>query len=255
MLENQTVSTATDTTQHISTVAKRVVPRPPSFWDFYARTYDKVAKTRAYGEMMADVVAAVNPQPGQRILDVGCGTGNLQFNLDLMCRGIDHIGLDFSDAMLHVATEKNPNADYRRWDLNHQPWTILDDASVDTVVCVNNLYTLADPQMALREMYRVLKPGGKLVIANPKPGFNPMAILADHCRRADFEGWKEIFRNTFNIITILGVNALIVNRGNKQVYHFTDALQLTTLAQAAGFDPQVIRETYAAQDVFTVLVK
>lgn len=103
---------------------------------------------------------------GQRLLDVGCGTGHHLAQLHR--RGFDVAGVDASPEMLEYARRLNPEADLREADVEHLPFP---DASFDIVLCIEVLRYLRDPEPTLREMARVLKPGGVL-LATAAPLFN-----------------------------------------------------------------------------------
>jgi ubiquinone/menaquinone biosynthesis C-methylase UbiE len=102
--------------------------------------------------------------PAARILDVGCGTGELLLRLaarhpDSMLSGIDPV-----PAMLQMAERKLPGrVDFRVGYASALPWP---DASFDVVVSCNMFHYVTQPLLALQEMHRVLRPGGSLVITD-----------------------------------------------------------------------------------------
>ena len=105
---------------------------------------------------------------GRRLLDVGCGTGH--HLAQLRERGYDAAGVDGSADMLEHARELNPGADIRQADVESLPF---DDASFDYVLCVEVLRYLPRAEGCVREIARVLKPGGvALVTAAPLLSLN-----------------------------------------------------------------------------------
>ena len=105
----------------------------------------------------------------QTVVDVGTGTGFMAAGLAPFAGQV--IGVDFSDAMLAVARENMAhfgltNVKFRQGDLEHLP---LDDGSGDVVVANMALHHAPDPSVALREMARVCKPGGYVVITDAVP--------------------------------------------------------------------------------------
>lgn len=94
-------------------------------------------------------------------LDVGCGEG--RFCRMLQPLGIRTVGIDPTEALLLRAREQDPGGDYRLGVAEHLQ---VEDASFDLVVSYLSLIDIADLDAALRELARVLTPGGSLLIAN-----------------------------------------------------------------------------------------
>lgn len=105
------------------------------------------------------VLDAAQVVPGTEVLDVGCGAGLLALLASL--RGATVAALDASTPLLEIARQRLPNADLRQGDLATLPF---DDASFDAVTAVNSIFYAADMADALRELSRVVRPGGRVVI-------------------------------------------------------------------------------------------
>ena len=120
-----------------------------------------------------------------RALDVGCGEG--RFCRVLRDRGIDTVGLDPTPALLATARARDTTGTYVEGLAEHLPF---DDASFDLVVSYLTLIDIPDVQAAIREMARVLAPGGTLLIANLN-GFN--SACGDRDWVHDAEGRREHF--------------------------------------------------------------
>lgn len=106
------------------------------------------------------IVALLPERPGVTV-DLGCGSGELarllaEHTNKLVC-------VDQSPNMLDLAREVCPLADFRIGSVEHLP---LSESEADTVVSSMVLHHLPDPEGALREIARVLKPGGRLIIAD-----------------------------------------------------------------------------------------
>ena len=96
---------------------------------------------------------------GTRLLDAGCGAGLLALLASL--RGARVSALDASPGLLAIARERLPGADVREGDLEALPFA---DASFDAVTAVNSLFYAADMAAAMRELVRVVRPGGRVVV-------------------------------------------------------------------------------------------
>jgi len=94
-------------------------------------------------------------------LDVGCGEG--RFCRMLKAAGVAATGIDPTPALLDIARQRDPSGDYQ---LGRAEWLEFEAASFDLVVSYVTLVDIPDFKAAIREMVRVLKPGGSLLIAN-----------------------------------------------------------------------------------------
>jgi SAM-dependent methyltransferase len=98
-------------------------------------------------------------EPGMRVLDVGCGSGELL--VAAAARGADVAGIDDAEGMLAIARERLPDADLRAGRLERLPW---EDRSFDVVTAINALQFADDMGAALAEAARVAR--GRLHVAN-----------------------------------------------------------------------------------------
>jgi len=109
------------------------------------------------------LIELIRPSPGLLILDVGCGDG--AFAVDLAARGADVVGVDASREMIAAARRRAESAGsaatFRTGRAEALPF---DSHSFDVVVGVTVLCFVHDPAAAMREMARVVRPGGAVVI-------------------------------------------------------------------------------------------
>jgi len=97
--------------------------------------------------------------PGSRALDVATGTGDLA--IELASRGADVVGSDFSEGMLDVARRKAPGLVWERGNALALPYP---DASFDASTVGFGARNFSDLAQGLREMARVVRPGGRVVV-------------------------------------------------------------------------------------------
>ena len=106
-------------------------------------------------------------RPGQTALDLCTGTGKLAHELLPLVGPSGRVtGVDFSTAMLDLARKREPLVEFRLGDVAELNEA---DASVDAITIGFGLRNLVDREAALREMFRVLRPGGRLVILEFAP--------------------------------------------------------------------------------------
>jgi ubiquinone/menaquinone biosynthesis C-methylase UbiE len=102
-------------------------------------------------------------KPGDRVLDVACGTGVLAREAATRAGPTGRVtGLDLNEGMLAVAQRLRPQIDWRQGDATKLPF---DDSCFDAVVSQFGLMFFPDRVAALREMWRVLAPRGRLAVA------------------------------------------------------------------------------------------
>lgn len=113
-----------------------------------------------YNEIVNRIVIA-NPK---KLLDVGCGTGNVLMKLDTSS-GLKLYGLDISDKMIETAKKNlGSKAELKVGDSEYMPW---EDNSFDVIVCNASFHHYPNPEKVLLEMKRVLSENGTLIIGDP----------------------------------------------------------------------------------------
>jgi len=104
-------------------------------------------------------VKAIAPQPGERVLDVACGTGTS--TAAIQAKDATAVGVDFSAGMIREARRRHPGIEFLEGDAQALPFG---DGEFDAVTISFGLRNVNEPHRALAEMYRVLRPGGRVVI-------------------------------------------------------------------------------------------
>ena len=145
-------------------------------FDRVARRYDvtndvlALGQTRKWRRLVADAVGATS---GQRVLDIAAGTGtSSQAFAD---RGASVVACDFSLGMLQVGRSRLPAMPFVAGDAMRLPFA---DDSFDAVTISFGLRNIHDPLQGLREMRRVTRPGGRLVVCEfSTPVFPPFRTV------------------------------------------------------------------------------
>lgn len=133
-------------------------------WDLAARAYEPLWHAQL-ASAQAALVAGAALAGGQRVLDVACGTGLVTFEAaDAVGPEGSVLGVDLSAGMIEAARgveRPRSNAEFLRMDAESLR---LPDEAFDAVLCGLGLMYVPNPGRALREMRRVLKPGGRLAL-------------------------------------------------------------------------------------------
>jgi trans-aconitate methyltransferase len=135
--------------------ASNANPAAPAPQTWNAELYDRRAPF--VSAMAGDLVELLAPQPGERVLDLGCGTGELA--AVIAAAGAHVTCLDASPEMVAAARARLPGATFRVADAQ----ALDDDAAFDAIFSNAVLHWMRDPAAAACGMARALRPGGRLV--------------------------------------------------------------------------------------------
>jgi demethylmenaquinone methyltransferase/2-methoxy-6-polyprenyl-1,4-benzoquinol methylase len=133
-----------------------------AMFDQVAPTYDRTNDLLSLGQSRlwrSKVAKAVDSKSGQVILDLAAGTGSS--SVAFVKPGVKVIATDFSEGMLAEGRKRHPALDFQFADATKLPFN---DESIHAVTISFGLRNVVDVDVALSEMFRVLKPGGRVVI-------------------------------------------------------------------------------------------
>lgn len=145
-----------------------------------AAVYEEFFVPALFQQWAGRVANAADVRAGERVLDVACGTGVLARAVaERVGQDGTVVGLDLNEGMLKVAKRKAPEIEWRQGRAELLPF---DSHSFDAVVSQFGLMFFEDRTAALREMMRVLQPGGRLAVAvwaalEDSPGYAALTEL------------------------------------------------------------------------------
>lgn len=136
-------------------------------WDKASEYYEKSwqAQLKPAHDLLLEKVEV---KPGESILDIAAGTGLITFRLAEMLGSEGKIlATDISDEMVKIGTALTQskgisNVEFKRMDAENLS---IEDSTFDLVTCALGMMYFPDPDISMAEMFRVLKPGGKAVVA------------------------------------------------------------------------------------------
>lgn len=229
------------------------------FWNEYFKVYDVLNQTVVYSDLLNKIVEVSEPTTGHLVLDLGSGTGNLSVMLE--SKGASVTGLDISPEGISLHKEKLPNAKVIESSMT-DPLPFPDNC-FDLVVSNNALYA-TPPQSwptVCQEIFRVLKPGGRIVLSNVHEDFSPSKVLMSeigcHFRRYGLLSTvKKLFALLPSIVKMLSFNKTIkdaYSRGTSD--SFIPRGKQSALLTSAGFTVLADIDGYAGNAIITAAVK
>lgn len=147
-----------------------------------AETYEERFVPALFRQWVDPVLQAATVGPGDRVLDVACGTGVVaRAAAERVVPDGTVIGVDLNPAMLAVARRVAPGIDWRQGDVAALP---LSDHTFDVVICQAAIFFFPEPTGALSEMRRVTRPGGRVVVQafsslSAQPAYGPWVDLVE----------------------------------------------------------------------------
>ena len=207
-----------------------------AFKDFEAAGWSDNAT--GYGRLTGRITARVADalldaaavRAGTRVLDVGCGSGDLC--AAAAARGARATGVDLAEGMLRAAREAHPELDLRRADAEDLPFA---DASFDAALAAFLVNHLPHPERGAAELRRVVAPGGRVAVA-----------MWDRPERVEFLGLFDAAMRAANI------NRQLAFPPGPPAFRFADDGELRALLEGAGLEGVEIapaRFAYAIADL------
>jgi SAM-dependent methyltransferase len=146
-------------------------------WRSEAARYDEI--NRVFGEALID---AAHLSPGERVLDVGCGAGAIALEAARRVRpGGSVLAVDISPELVAVARDRAASAGAEEVEVVEADAAAYpyDEAAFDVLVSRNGLMFFVDPDAALANLARALRPGGRIVFTAPQAlDRNPWIMVA-----------------------------------------------------------------------------
>ncbi len=248
-----------------------------SFWEDYLGHFRWIGKCPDYVKLLDHAFHALGPMtPGQYILDAGCGNGNaglfLLHELEAVKNGqqpsggrpLQYIGVDLVPEALekakthmthtleqiersHPTFSKSLQMSWAQVDLQHTlPFA---DNQFDKIVSNLVLGYVKNPQIALQELYRVLAPGGRMVLSNLKPNGDFSAIYQNLIESAGQPAQREEARR------LLHNYGKIRQAEKEDQFRFFDKSEWHAILHAFGCLSAGVYPTFANQAYLVVLEK
>ena len=220
----------------------RQTRRPPD-WSRYALIYDlSVGELLTYQALIEGVVLAARIEPGMMVVDAATGTGNLIAQVMSVQPDVTVHGFENEPSMLEMARNKFDfelfgNIHLHQVDLNGSGWVdAVGEGQADVVCSVNTLYILESPEVFVRDVRRVLRPGGRFVLSNP---------VTEKVEPAFLKHLQQGGKITDEMVEMVEINYDIIDLFHDRIFHRLSSEQLIVLGDAHGFRAADWRPDYA----------
>jgi ubiquinone/menaquinone biosynthesis C-methylase UbiE len=208
------------------------------FWKNYMRVFDVMNIVIPYQELLEKICQELVIKNGELILDAGSGTGSL--SLKIKNYGGRVISIDNSNEALEIHIRKDSTAETVFADLT-KPLNFPDNY-FDKIACILTLHSIkySDRQFVIDEFFRILKPGGKIVLANPCTTFSPLRIFLDHLKKdIKKSGFLKVLSDTFtklgDTIKMFYYNLIIEKESKKGEYKMLNIHEQEMMLGKSGF--------------------
>lgn len=226
------------------------------FWNNYFKYYDILLEVIPYQRLMKNLVSNLRLKNDIKILDLGSGTGNIQYYIK---DKVELISLDYSQEALDRLKIKFPDSKTIQHSI--QKRLPFEDNTFDRLVSNNVLYTLTRKEWdaTLTEINRIVKPGGIVVVSNLNSGFNALQIYKSHIKSSIKEkGFlttiSSLLKLLFPTIKMFSYNREISRNNDKNNYSFLVDNEQVEAFQSHGFiqirNTQIVYAEQANLDVF-----
>jgi len=234
------------------------------FWKKYFKVYDILNELLPYKDLLENISNNINYSYSKKrnVLDAGCGTGNFEYHINSL--HIDNMfiyGIDYEISGLLKYREKINNANLVLADLTTS--IPFQDSFFDVIISNNVLYNIKNKlrKNVIDEFYRVLKPKGVVIISNPKEGWRPSKIYAEHIKNVyKQEGFYTTIINVLHFliptIQMFYYNYIIILRNKESNLKFMANEEQLNLLRKVGFAK--VSENimvYSNQSIMNIAIK
>ncbi len=226
----------------------------PRIWRWYPLVYDLGTRHLIpYQQLRDDIRTSARPHvrtASPHLLDCRCGTGNMLEALLRELPAATATAIDFSSEMIQRAQTKCDPLGRVEWVRSTllEGLSAMPDAAVDLAVMSNGLYPLPDPGAVMNQLFRVLTPGGTLILSDPKAGSKLRHLVINHLVKGHL-------LRLYAMPLFIGAGLFSWCIGRQQAYAFHSTEEAADLLRNAGFSIVEQKESYGSANYFFVALR
>jgi ubiquinone/menaquinone biosynthesis C-methylase UbiE len=218
-------------------------------WNIYSFCYDSLLKFKPYRSLLKELSCQANLQPGEVVLDIGCGTGNFEYLFGQEKTEI--IGLDYCEQMLVRAKKKNNGSKFIMYNLLDY-YLPFDNASIDKIISCNAIYNVKDLDKFFADVNRILKIKGEFIFTTSTSA-GLKKIIKSQFEDNNADSLFSFFFALPKLIVVLLINVYI---DHKFKSYFYSNETISSALNDKGFQIQSVKESYGgANSIFHAIKK
>ncbi len=227
-------------------------------WNLYALAYNSITESTSYCRLINSIVDYLDLKPGNKILDLGCGNGNLE--VEIVKRNLEDIkitAVDISPQMLKRAKAKLKGNKKIEWvQMDIRQGLNFPATSFDRIVLLHSLYTLPAPEEVLKNSARLLRKGGLLVLAEPRAQAKLFPVIKENFQEEGLvTAFFKIFLNLPSFFWIMLINQIFLKKEIKKSRAKLSEEQILPELEKNRLTIKKKTTAYAGQDLVIVAQK
>lgn len=226
------------------------------FWDWYAASYDALLSFTPYTALIQDVASEVKeyirPDKIVKILELGCGTGNIASSLEAI-NNVVYTGIDASKSMLERAKKKiGKNTAFTFIQKNIDDPHFALSGQYDVVVINNVLYAIHNHQKIIDLVSKIISVDGSLVISEPLRNSSIREITRGFIEKDGIRAYFKVLAHFFPFFFLLIANVIITQIEHIKRKNFFEEQELFLLVKQCGLKVVSTKRVYEKQNILLV---
>lgn len=218
-------------------------------WNIYSFCYDSLLNFKPYKKLLKELSCQANLQPGEVVVDIGCGTGNFEYLFGQEKTEI--IGIDYCEQMLVRAKKKNNGSKFIMYNLLDY-YLPFDNSSIDKIISCNAIYNVKDLDKFFVDVNRILKKRGEFIFTTSTSA-GLKKIIKSQFEDNNVDSLFSFFFALPKLVVVLIINVYI---DHKFKCYFYSNEKISSTLNDKGFEIKSVKESYGGtNNIFHAIKK